>query len=168
MGSRQAGTVAEEANKNERKGPRKPWELQTAVTTCYLVFALDASTEDCSKPNDAFWQKSVHAYSALLPHSCRQYASQTAVVRIAWYIFLPETLELFAPSLHAHCATHITATHLPAGIDEFRTHASVSLMRTSPRVLCPASNDDWRSRSLKSYFGKDEEDRNGLGCELLY
>ena len=68
----------------------------------------------------------------------------------------------------AMCAAHITATHLSAGIDGVRTHASISHTRTSAGVLCLASNGDWRSRSLKNYVAKDEEDRTGLGCELLY
>ena len=69
---------------------------------------------------------------------------------------------------HAYSAAHITATHLPAGIDRVRTHASASLMRTCAGVLCLTSNGDWHSRSLKNYVGKDEGDRTGLGCELLY
>ena len=65
---------------------------------------------------------------------------------------------------HAYSAAHITSTHLPAAIDGVRTHASVSLMRTSAGVLCLASNGDWRSRSLKSYVtkGRGRSDRLGL------
>ena len=50
---------------------------------------------------------------------------------------------------HAECATHRAATHLPAGMEGVRTHDLTSLLRMSARVLCLASNGDWRSRSLK-------------------
>ena len=55
-----------------------------------------------------------------------------------------------------------------AGIEGVRTHASISLLRTSTGVGCLASDRDWRSRSLKIYVGKDEEDRTGLGRQLFY
>ena len=42
-----------------------------------------------------------------------------------------------------------------------------SLLRTFTGVGCLASNRDWRSRSSKIYVGKDEEDRTGLGRDLL-
>ena len=54
------------------------------------------------------------------------------------------------PHLHvkARCPTcrvcsHRAATHLPAGIEGVRTHASISLLRVSAGVLCLASNDGW-------------------------
>ena len=46
--------------------------------------------------------------------------------------------------------THRAATHLLAGIEGVRIHASTSLLRVSAGVLCLASNGDWCSRSLKN------------------
>ena len=40
-------------------------------------------------------------------------------------------------------------THLPAGIEGVRTHASTSLLRMSTGVFFVANKCDWRSRSLK-------------------
>ena len=44
---------------------------------------------------------------------------------------------------HGDCATHRVATHLPAGIEGVRKHASISLLRTSAGDSCLASNGDW-------------------------
>ena len=50
---------------------------------------------------------------------------------------------------HVQYASHRAPTHLPAGIDGGRTHASTSLMRASAGILCFSSKCDWHSRSLK-------------------
>ena len=51
---------------------------------------------------------------------------------------------------YAECATHVAATHSPAGMEGVRTHTSTSLLRVSAGVLYLASNGDWCSRSLKN------------------
>ena len=42
------------------------------------------------------------------------------------------------------------------------------LIRMSAGVLCLGSNSYWSSRRLKVYVAKDEEDRTGFNCDLLY
>ena len=69
---------------------------------------------------------------------------------------------------HRDCTTCRTPTHLPAGVEGVRTHASISLFRTSAVAFCLASIDEWRSRSFYNFVGKDEEDGAGLGRKLLY
>ena len=50
---------------------------------------------------------------------------------------------------HAQYAAHTAPTHLPAGIEGVRTHASTSLSRMSTGGFFIASKCDWCSRSLK-------------------
>ena len=67
------------------------------------------------------------------------------------------------------CYPQNTPTHLPAGIEGVRTHAYISLLRTSAVVFCLASMANGALETWKNYVGKDEEDRTGLGrAELLY
>ena len=76
---------------------------------------------------------------------------------------------------HGDCATQRAATHLPAGIDRVRTHASTSLLRMSAGILCLTSNGDWwwtmYSRALealkKKSWIREVKAQAGLGCELL-
>ena len=56
-----------------------------------------------------------------------------------------------------------TPTHLPAGIEGVRTHASISLLRTSAVVFCFASIGEWRSRSLEDLFSKGRGGSDRLG-----
>ena len=56
-----------------------------------------------------------------------------------------------------------TLTHLPAGIEGVRTHASISLLRMSTAVGCLASNGDWRSRSLKKHLKFERTRMDGTG-----
>ena len=56
---------------------------------------------------------------------------------------------------HAKCPSHREATHLPAGIEGVRTHASISLLRTSAGVLCVASNGDWCWKKLLKLVSTD-------------
>ena len=57
---------------------------------------------------------------------------------------------------HRDCATRRTPTHLPAGIEGVRTHASISPLRTSAVVYCLASIGEWRSRSLEALCWKGQ------------
>ena len=116
-------------------------------------------------------------------HTCRRQASCTLSASLSISCFRVSTLldtKLPTPRLKMHfftsgnsvwtcyrcyehhrryvgdgdCVTHRAPTHLPAGIEGVRTHASISLLRKSARVFCLASYADWRSRSLKIYVGK--------------